>query len=82
MMDFEMVTFMLMIESFVRQCAPYACIGPNAAPDQNPSPVVIEQTSDEILPVATDPCTTWRNGIEMSCEQGVLWDKQKSEKDF
>ena len=77
-MDFEMVAFLLMIESFARQCAPYACIGPFASPDS--SPVVIEQTAEALLPLATEPCTTWREGIEMQCAQGIIWDQQRSDK--
>lgn len=76
-MDFELASFLVMIEIFAQHCAPYACIGPYAAPDLRP--VVIEQTTEGVLQATTDECMTWREG-EMPCAQGTIWDQQRARK--
>lgn len=78
-MDFATAMFMLMIEGFADECKPYACIGPNARPADT-----VEYTQEEIDANPYDNgCKdyTWRNNIQMSCEQAQIWDDQAKEED-
>lgn len=71
-MDFLM---QILIESFVQDCKPYACFGPNARPSETVEErsVVIDGA---IIDTETGNCRTWREGIEMTCEQAIIWDNQ------
>ena len=79
-MDFELASFLVMVEIFAQHCAPYACIGPNAEPVHEPESVVIERTTEDVLQATSDACMTWRKGIEMPCAQGAIWDQQRAGK--
>ena len=77
-MDFAASLFLISTELFANSCAPYACIGQNARPIDEPEEQQVEAPEREFI-YSSCSDTTWRVGIEMTCEQARIWDQQRAD---